>query len=109
MKLCKFLDHLDKQFQVSQERHPSLAKQFDMIKKNLGLYEVCVYELCNEFSMNDLDPASYFLKKLLKSYHSSLLILINQVFQVIISRLPIDKQTEFPLQILNKKLMTELR
>jgi len=109
MKLCKFLDHLDKQFQVSQERHPSLAKQFDMIKKNLGLYEVCVYELCNEFSMNDLDPASHFLKKLLKSYHSSLLILINQVFQIIISRLPVDKQTEFPLQILNKNLSTEPR
>jgi len=31
-----------------------------MIKKILG------FELCNEFSINDLDPASYFLKKLLK-------------------------------------------
>ena len=107
LKLCKFLDHLDKQFEASRERTLTFPQQIDIIKKNLNLHEVCVYELCNELNFNNLEPISVFLKKLLKTYHSSILQLTNSVFQAIIARLPIDRQGEFPLQSLNKKINTE--
>lgn len=101
-KLCKFMDTLERHLIVHAEKNLSISKQIDFIKNSLNLYEVCVYELCNELNLALMDPISVFLKKLLLGYHQNLLLLIKPLFQGLLSKIPIEKLTEFHGLTLNK-------
>ena len=86
-KCIRLMERLTSILLVKSENSP-LSHQIDIIKSNINIYELCIYELCNELTLQLMDPISSFLQHLMKAYHQTLLILIKPMFQSLITSLP---------------------